>query len=273
MEEQTSPSPPRPVRRIRLTVQYDGAPYCGWQAQSRDPSVQQTLEEALAKMLGEPVRVHAAGRTDTGVHALAMPVHFDTTHEIPAEKLPVAMTSFLPGSIGILDARDVPPSFDARRSAILRWYRYQIALTRLRHPLGPRAWHFHRPLDLNAIAAGLEHLRGHHDFSGFRSSQCQSRRTDLTLLQASLKRDGDLIGLDFKCRSFLHHQVRFMAGTMLAMGEGQIDLARLRRILDHAERPQLILCAPPQGLCLMGVAYTEEEKQALLAADPPLPSF
>ena len=159
------------TRRIKMIVQFDGAPFQGWQSQPGCKTVQDALEEALAKMMGQPVRVVAAGRTDTGVHAMAMPVHFDTDHPIPTEKIPLAMSSFLPDSISILVASDVPPSFDARRSAILRWYRYQISLSRLRRPLGARAWHVYRHLDFERIEQGLATVRGKHDFEGFRSSQ------------------------------------------------------------------------------------------------------
>ena len=261
------------LRRIKILVQFDGAPYQGWQFQATGPTLQQTLEEALGKMMGRPLRVIAAGRTDTGVHAAAMPVHFDTDHPIPVDRLPIAMTQFLPPSISILSAEEIAPDFDVRRHARLRWYRYQILSARLPRPLGPRAWQVHRPLELAAIEEGLNLLRGHHDFRGFRSSQCQAGRTELTMQEASLTRAGDLLALDFKCRSFLHHMIRFMAGTLVAMGHGQIDRARLLRIRDEGDRPQLIYCAPPQGLCLMGVAYSEVECEQLLAAHPAPPSF
>lgn len=260
-------------RRVKIVVQYDGAPFRGWQAQQNGVSLQQTLEEALGKMLERRVQLVAAGRTDAGVHAAAMPVHFDLDHSIPTAKLPIAMSKFLPPAISILSAEDAPVEFDARRSARLRWYRYQILLTPLRQPLGPRAWQFHHRMDVEKIEAGLALLRGHHDFSGFRSSQCQSKRTELTMQEARLTRVGNLLAIDFKCRSFLHHMVRFMVGTVAAMGRGQIDKARLLRIRDEGVRPELIYCAPPHGLCLMGVAYTPEEIEAMLAANPVPPSF
>jgi tRNA pseudouridine38-40 synthase len=261
------------TRRLKIILQYDGEPYCGWQFQANGPSVQQTVEEALARMMGRKVRLIAAGRTDAGVHAAALPAHFDTDHSIPAERLPLALAPFLPDSIGILSAEQVGPEFDARRGAILRWYRYQIVQASRRRPLGPRAWQVHHPLDLGAIGHGLEMLRGHHDFNGFRSSHCQSSRTELTMQGASLTRVGDLLALDFKCRSFLHHMIRFMAGTLVAMGRGQIDQERFLKIRDQGERPQLIYCAPPHGLCLMAVAYGEEERQRILAANPAPPRF
>jgi tRNA pseudouridine38-40 synthase len=142
-----------------------------------------------------------------------------------------------------------------------------------RRPLGPRAWRVHRPLDLDAMEEALGELAGRHDFSGFRSSQCQARRTVLDLEQATLMPAGELIALDFKCRSFLHHMIRFMVGTLISVGLGQIDLKRLRRIRDKGERPQLVLCAPPEGLCLMAVGYAPEECEAIRAARPAPPSF
>lgn len=260
-------------RRIKLIVQYDGRGYCGWQRQPSDPTVQATLEGGLSKLLGQPIRVFAAGRTDTGVHAAAMPVHFDCVHGIPAENIPVAVSKFLPEAISVLSAEAAGADFDARRQAIMRWYRYQVLQTAIRRPLGPRAWHVYRALDLGAMEAGLGILRGHHDFSGFRSSECQARRTELTLEQASMRVEGDLIAFDFKCRSFLHHMIRFMVGTLISLGHGQMDLERVRRILERGERPELILCAPPEGLCLMAVGYDEMERTAILEAQPGAPSF
>lgn len=262
------------ARRIKLIIQYDGAGYFGWQRQPEGSTIQAALEAALEKMLGRPVAVHAAGRTDSGVHALAMPAHVDLEHPIPTEKLPIALAAFLPAGLGVLAAEDVPADFDARRSAILRWYRYQIMNESLPRPLGPRVWRVHRPLDLNAMEQGLALLRGHHDFRGFRSAQCQANRTELTLEQATLLRgDGALLAFDFKCRSFLHHMIRFLVGTLVSLGQGQLTLERMRRILDEGERPQLILCAPPEGLCLMAVAYGAQERARILSAAPAPPSF
>jgi tRNA pseudouridine38-40 synthase len=260
-------------RRIRLLAQYDGAAFQGWQRQANGPTVQEALEDALEKLLGERVRLTAAGRTDAGVHALAMPMHFDAAHPIPAAKIAVALGQFLPPTISALQSSEAPEHWDARRSARLRWYRYQVLMSSMRRPLGPRAWRVFRPLDLDAIEAALVELRGRHDFRGFRSSQCQARRTALDLEQATLTRAGDLLAFDFKCRSFLHHMVRFLVGTLASVGQGQIDLARLRRILERGERPQLALCAPPAGLCLMAVGYTPEECAAIRAACPPPPSY
>lgn len=255
-----------------MTIQYDGSECCGFQAQANGPSVQQTLEEAICKLTGAQVRITSAGRTDAGVHAMALPVHFDLDHPVPADRLPFALHQFLPPWLSVLAAEDAP-GFDARRHAVLRWYRYQIITRRIHQPLGPRGWYVHHRLDTAAMEAGLALLRGDHDFRGFRSSSCQATRTQLTMQEARMTVEGGMIALDFKCRSFLHHMVRFLAGTLVAMGRGQLDEARLLRIRDAGDRPQLIYCAPPQGLCLLAVAYTEEERRALLEAHPAPPSF
>lgn len=263
-----------PLRRIRLTVQYDGSAFQGWQRQAEGRStVQGVLEQAIARITGQAVTLHGAGRTDSGVHARAMPAHFDIDHAIPAARLPVALNHYLPAGVSVLAAEEAAPDFDARRQAVLRWYRYQVLPARHRRPLGPRAWQVWQPIDVGALRAGLAILEGDHDFSGFRSSQCQSTRTRLTLRRARLVTGGDVLALDFKCRSFLHHMVRFMTGSVVAHAQGRLDEGRLRQILEAGERPQLADCAPPQGLCLMAVAYDDGERDEILEASPPPPSF
>ncbi|MEN6625851.1 MAG: tRNA pseudouridine(38-40) synthase TruA [Candidatus Sumerlaeia bacterium] len=261
------------MRRIKLILQYDGSAFLGWQSQENGPTVQDAVESAIESITGARAKVHAAGRTDTGVHALAMPAHFDLDHTIPADRLALALNHFLPDAVSVLSAEEAAPDFDARRGAIMRWYRYQILRARARRPLGPRAWQVWHPLDLDKMNEALELLRGDHDFSGFRSSQCQSRRTQLTLEEASMTARGDLLAIDFKCRSFLHHMVRFMVGTVVAMGLGKIDRDRMLLIRDEGRRPQLIYCAPPGGLCLMRVGYNEDERRQILDARPTPPSF
>ena len=262
-----------PVRRIRLTVQFDGSAFQGWQRQAEGRTVQGLLEEAIAGITGQTVTLFGAGRTDSGVHALAMPAHFDIEHSIPAVRLPVALNHFLPAEVSVLAAEETAPDFDARRHALLRWYRYQILPARHRRPLGPRAWQVWQPLEIEALRAGLAMLEGDHDFGGFRSSQCQASRTRLTLERARLVTGREMLALDFKCRSFLHHMVRFMAGTVVAHAQGRLDEERLRRILEEGERPQLVDCAPPQGLCLMAVGYDDREREQILKAAPAPPSF
>lgn len=261
------------VQRIMMRVQYDGAAFHGWQIQTNGISVQEVVENSLGELLGMPTRVFVAGRTDAGVHALAMPVHFDTPIPIPPENLSIALQKYLPETVSVLSAQRIPLDFDVRRNAIMRWYRYQILNTSLRRPLGPRAWKVHKALDLDAMQEGIALIRGRHDFEGFRSAQCQSKRTVLEMEQATMQVAGELITLDFKCRSFLHHMIRFLTGSLIAMGRGKMTRERFLSILDEGIRPRLVHCAPPEGLCLMDVGYNEEEKQAILTANPAPPSF
>ncbi len=270
------------MARLKLLIQYDGASFCGWQRQAEAPgrrrSVQAVIEDGIARLLNlnpeeERIRLTAAGRTDTGVHARAMPAHFDCPQPIPAARLPLALNKFLPAEVSVFSAQEVAADFDARRDARLRWYRYQVRLSSAREPLGPRAWQVWKPIDLERILEALPLLEGKHDFAGFRSSDCQASRTILTMRQVRLAARSDLLAFDFKCRSFLHHQVRFMVGSLMALGTGQLTPEGLLRIRDAFDRPQLAACAPPHGLCLMGVGYAPEECDSLINENPPPPSF
>ena len=261
------------ARRIRLTIEYDGGAFAGWQKQARGESVQEGVERALVKVLKHGVTLHGAGRTDAGVHALDMVAHFDTANRMPADRLPLALAGFLPEGISVVAAEDAAADFDARGDAILRWYRYQIQLTRTAHPLGAHAWRVYWPLDRDKIRKALARLEGRHDFTGFRVSTCAAQRTLLTLEEASLSERGDVIAVDFKCRSFLQRMVRLMVGAIVGVGAGRLSIKELVRILDSGERPNTIRSAPAEGLCLMRIAYTAEEAENILTDHPPPPSF
>lgn len=281
----------RLMRRIKLTIEFDGSAFEGWQVQAAGrPSVEAALSGALAKVLGHEVCLRGAGRTDSGVHARGMTAHFDTERNIPADKLGQAVLGKLPDSLSIVRAEDVAPDFDARRDARLRWYRYQIQAGGPPHPLGPRCWRVRGKLDPVAMEKALEALKGDHDFRGFRSRQCSAKRTQLTMLEASMMRtspmagtekrrsrpaavEGELFAIDFKCRSFLMRMVRLMVGGVVAAGQGKLDAADIRRILKTGERPPVVRSAPAHGLCLMAVGYEDEERQTILTAHPPPPSF
>jgi len=254
------------------------------------PSVEAALSKALAKVLGHEIKLTGAGRTDSGVHARGMTAHFDTARDIPAEKLGQALLGKLPDALAIVRAEDAAPDFDARRDARLRWYRYQIQAGGPPHPLGARCWRVRGRLDVDAMEQALEALKGDHDFSGFRAAQCSAKRTQLTMLEASLMRtdqtsgmgkqqakqrtdEGELLAIDFKCRSFLMRMVRLMVGGVVAAGQGKVDGSDIRRILETGERPPVVRSAPAHGLCLMAVAYDSEERQTILTEHPPPPSF
>jgi tRNA pseudouridine38-40 synthase len=272
-------------RRIKITVEFDGGAFQGWQVQGAGrPSVEAALARALGGALGHEVKLTGAGRTDSGVHALGMTAHFDTTTPIPVEKLSGAAAGMLPASVAIVRAEEAAGDFDARRDAVLRWYRYQIQVGGPPHPLGPRCWRVREALDVEAMEAGLAILGGDHDFRGFRASQCTAKRTQLTMEEASLTRaagtagsghraEGELLAIDFKCRSFLMRMVRLMVGAVVAAGRGRLGAGDIRRILESGERPHTVRSAPAEGLCLMAVAYTEDERRSVLTRHPPPPSF
>lgn len=260
-------------RRIKLLLEYDGAPFAGWQRQENARSIQAEIESALAAILGHAVTLHGAGRTDAGVHALGMVAHFDTTSPIPVARLPLALASHLPAEIAAASAEEAPPDFDARRDAVLRWYRYQIDTRREPHPLGPRAWKLHRKPDLEKLAEAISALSGRHDFAGFRAVGCEAERTLLDMREASLAAEGGLIGIDFKCPSFLRRMVRLMVGAAAAVALDRFGFEDFIRILDAGRRPDTIPAAPPEGLCLMRIAYCAPEAEKLLTERRALPSF
>lgn len=261
------------VRRIFIQIQYDGAALEGWQIQASGATVQAALESAIRKALGEETRIHGAGRTDSGVHALAMTAHFDTKNPMPAAQMAKALTAHLPDEIVVTLSREVGADFDARRDAVMRWYRYQIDRSPHRRPLGPRAWRLTGRLDTEAMRQALEILAGEHDFGGLRSSGCTATRTELTLSEASMIENGELLALDFKCRSFLQRMVRLMVGAVAMVGQGKLTLDQLREILASGQRPSGIVAAPAAGLCLMRVGYTEAETENILTDHRLPPSF
>jgi len=260
-------------RRIRITIEFDGKPFTGWQRQARGVSVQGELESALAQILNHPITLYGAGRTDAGVHALGMVAHFDTDNPMPTERLPLALGGCIADTISVISAGEAAPDFDARRDALMRWYRYQIYATRKRHPLRPRAWYVFQPLDLKAMRKATELFEGKHDFSGFRSSTCQADRTKLTMREASLAENHGLIVIDFKCQSFLQRMVRLMVGSIVMAGLERISPHEISETLKTGIRRNNIRSAPPEGLCLMRIGYTAEEVQNILTDHPAAPSF
>lgn len=262
------------LRRIKLTLEFDGSAFEGWQTQAEGrPSVEVALVRALEGTLGHPVKLQGAGRTDSGVHARGMTAHFDTTTSIPVDRIGGAAMGRLPESLAIVGAEDVAPDFDARRDALLRWYRYQIQLGGPAHPLGPRCWRIQGEIDLDVMARATAKLEGDHDFTGFRASKCTAKRTQLTMLQARMLRSGDVLAIDFKCRSFLMRMVRLMVGAIIATGREKLTPGEIDRILKTGRRPHPVRSAPADGLCLMAVAYSEAERESILTDERLPPSF
>jgi tRNA pseudouridine38-40 synthase len=243
--------------RYKLTIEYDGAPFCGWQVQENAASVQGALEAAVKAMSGEAVRVHGAGRTDAGVHALGQVAHCDIEKHFPADRLRDGLNAHLrPAPIAVLDAEIVPATFEARFSAIKRHYRYRIVNTRanLALDLG-RAWRIPRKLDNEAMHVAAQRLVGKHDFTTFRDTECQARSPEKTLDQLDVVRDGREVTILTSARSFLHSQVRSMVGSLVWVGEGRWTADDLSAALAARNRAACGTVAPPEGLYLVRVEY------------------
>jgi len=247
------------MTRWRLTVEYDGGPFMGWQRQDHGPSVQQTLEQAIAKMTGERVAVHAAGRTDAGVHALAMTAHADIAKEVTEHRLREGLNALVrPDPVSVTAVDPVADDWHARFSCTGRRYLYRI-LNRRAPPALDRGkvWHVPLPLDVETMAQGASHLVGRHDFTTFRSVHCQSASPEKTLDSLTVERVGDEVHIRAAARSFLHHQVRSMTGCLAMVGLGRWTPGDVRAALEAKDRQRLGLNAPPEGLYFVEALYPE----------------
>jgi tRNA pseudouridine38-40 synthase len=243
--------------RYKITIEYDGTPYIGWQQQDNGASVQGVLTDALAAFAGERVVVAGAGRTDTGVHALGQVAHIDLSKEWETDRIRDAFNFHLrPRPVAVLKAELVAPDFDARFSAIKRHYLYRIVNRRADLTLEQnRAWRVPRPLDCDAMHAAAQRLIGKHDFTTFRSTECQAKSPEKTLDRLDVTRDGDDVRVTASARSFLQHQVRSMVGSLVHVGEGKWSIADLADALAARDRTRCGQVAPPHGLYLVRVDY------------------
>jgi len=244
--------------RWKITIEYDGTHFCGWQRQAHDLSVQQVLEEAIQKFCGESVTLHVAGRTDAGVHARAQAAHFDLMKETDANTVRSAINFHArPHKVVVLEAEIVLDEFHARFDAKSRRYRYQI-INRSAPPvlLADYAWHVVKPLDAAAMHAAAQTLIGKHDFSTFRAQHCQADSAIKTLDRLDVSRDGELVIIEAQARSFLYHQVRNMVGTLMMVGSGQWSLDDFRAAFAACDRSKGGVTAPPKGLYFWEVNYT-----------------
>ena len=243
--------------RYKLTLEYDGSEFVGWQWQANGYSVQQALEEAVAAFCGEAVRVHGAGRTDAGVHAEAQVCHLDLAGAPAPDTLRDALNAHLrPRLVSVLTAETVSEDFDARRSATARIYRYHIVNRRAPLSLdAKRAWQISRELDAEAMARAAARLLGRHDFSSFRASACQAPSPVKTLDAFEVTRQSEKIFLTARSESFLHHQMRAMVGSLVWVGEGRWPEAHIDDVLASRDRRSAGPNAPPWGLYLQAVLY------------------
>ncbi|SSC70341.1 unnamed protein product [Ciceribacter sp. T2.26MG-112.2] len=249
--------------RFRMTVEYDGSPYVGWQRQDNGHSVQSALENAVLSLTGETVSIRGAGRTDSGVHAKGQVVHVDLTRAWVPYKLRNALNAYLAlggERVAVLDVCAVDDSFDARFSAIRRHYLYRIITRPSRLALeAERAWWVSKPLDHEAMHAAAQRLVGHHDFTTFRSAHCQANSPMRTLDRLDVTRTEDLIEIRATAQSFLHNQIRSFAGTLKLAGEGKMTPDDVEAALKARDRAACGPVAPPEGLFFLRVDYPGDE--------------
>jgi tRNA pseudouridine38-40 synthase len=243
--------------RYKLTIEYDGTPFVGWQAQNNGVSVQGAIVAAIAAFSGETVPVQGAGRTDAGVHALGQVAHIDLTKDWDVDNVRDAMNFHLrPQPVAVLAAERVAEDFDARFSATKRHYLYRIINRRADLALeANRAWRIGRPLDVEAMHRAARHLVGRHDFTTFRAAECQAKSPVKTLDRLDVTRDGDELRVAATARSFLHNQVRSMVGSLVHVGEGKWSGDDLAAALAARDRARCGQVAPPHGLYLVRVEY------------------
>ena len=253
----SGPQVGRPLLRVALGLSYGGTSYCGWQSQPGGCGVQDFLERAFAQFLGVPTRTICAGRTDAGVHALGQVVHLDTPLQREPSSWVRGVNAFLPRDMAVQWARtDLPQTFDARRSAYQRRYRYVLR----NHPVRPTLDHArvgwtHRPLDLDLLRVAAQCLLGEHDFSAFRSSECQALSPVKTLHAIEIARYGHTLVLDLRANAFLHHMVRNIVGSLLAVGNGSKPVSWLAEVLASRDRRLAAPTFMPDGLYFLGPDY------------------
>jgi tRNA pseudouridine38-40 synthase len=246
------------LRTIKLTIEYDGTNYAGWQIQPNGLAVQQVIEEALQKLLDERVRLRSSGRTDAGVHARAMVAAFTTTRPLPLQAFVGGVNRFLPPDIAILSATEVAPGFRPIQDARCKWYRYSIYNAPVRSPLRRLfSWHVREPLDTDAMELAARHFVGRHDFAAFRASNCAAKTTvrRIDSVTVTIDREEELIFIDVTGEGFLKNMVRVMAGTLVEVGRGRFEPERVAWLLENPDRKKAGVTAPACGLCLMNVSY------------------
>ncbi|WP_047538265.1 tRNA pseudouridine(38-40) synthase TruA [Methylotenera versatilis] len=242
--------------RIALGVEYDGAHFCGWQSQPEKCGVQDSIEEAIMNIANQPVRVHAAGRTDTGVHALMQVVHFESEVIRPLSAWVRGVNAFLPPSVRVIWAHVVDDDFHARFSATQRHYQYLLVNQPTASAIyAEKAGWYHLPLDISAMQAAIVYLQGEHDFSAFRASECQAKTPIRNLTTATVATHGESIVFNFSANAFLQHQVRNMVGALIYVGNGKYSPEWIKSLLAEKNRTLSPPTFSPNGLYLTGVVY------------------
>lgn len=243
------------MRQIKLIVEYDGTNYVGWQVQPNGLAIQQVMEEALARVLGEPVRLHSSGRTDAGVHARGMVACFLTTKALPLTAYSDGMNCILPPDIAVTHAEEAPLSFNPRHDAKGKHYRYTLHRSPRRSPLTRLyAWHLREELDLQLMRQGALCFVGEHDFAAFRTSGCAAKTTVRRIDSVTITEEESLVHIDVRGSGFMRNMVRIMAGTLVSVGRGKMTPEQVARCLTETETAAGPT-APAHGLCLHEVFY------------------
>jgi tRNA pseudouridine38-40 synthase len=248
------------LQRLRLTLEYDGTAYHGFQRQAGRMTIQGALEAALARVTRQPIQVVVAGRTDAGVHALGQVVHLDWEPGLDLPELLRAVNAVLPRDIVIRRGEGVSEAFHARYSAVSRAYRYRILNTAVRSPMARRfAAHEVRPLEVAAMQAGGDLLVGCHDFASFGGKMWSGGTTRRTMFQLQVRREREQVTLDFRANAYLSRMVRAITGTLMSVGRGETSVEEVKSILEAGDRSRAKWLAPPEGLCLMEVEYPDSQ--------------
>lgn len=247
--------------RIALGVEYDGSAYCGWQSQPDGRTVQDVLQGALSQIASEPIKIIAAGRTDTGVHAIEQVVHFDTQAHRPMTAWVRGANALLPSGVAVLWAHQVDQEFHARFSAQARSYRYNLYCRPVRSGLhhGKVGW-FHQSLDVEKMREATQYLLGEHDFSAFRASECQAKSPIKSIAQIDIHQQNELIILDLTANAFLHHMVRNIVGCLVYIGKGKHPPEWMRVVIESRQRSQAAPTFAPDGLYLRRITYDAKWK-------------
>lgn len=255
------------MRLCRVTVEYDGSAYNGWQIQKNGPSVQEEMEKAASRLCGEAVRVRGAGRTDAGVHARGQTAAFSLPASIPVEKIPEAMNSRLPADIAVTAAREAPEGFDPRRHCVLKQYSYSFTLGPLRQALGDgRSWHVKWSLDVEAMRLAAGRFLGTHDFTSFCNRELAEKDNTRTVERSELRElPPDAAGRRrlvyfIEGRSFLYNMVRAISGTLIGVGAGRFAPGEIDAVLAARDRAAAGQSAPPWGLCLEWTLYPGDDR-------------
>lgn len=244
------------MRNIKLTLEYDGTAYCGWQRQINGLSIQEVVEEKIGIMTGEELKIIGSGRTDAGVHAIKQVANFNTSSKIPTDGFLKGLNSLLPPDIAVKEVCTVPPEFHARYSALEKLYLYRIRNDQIRSPLQRLySWYLPLELDLRAMQRCLPEILGEHDFAAFMASGSSVKNTTRIVSHVKLTRNGDMIEFEIKANGFLRHMVRSIVGTLVYVGQRRITPERFLEIFQSGNRSMGGMTAPPQGLFLMDVIY------------------